>query len=63
MASQLVRTMGYMSTWLSLLAARLDALLDPWMGPYPPQRSDADADLRRVRAELNAIRARFADHS
>lgn len=31
--------------------------------PYPRRSADIDADARRVRVELDAIRARFPDHS
>jgi len=51
-----------MSTWFSRVAARLGALLDPRTGPYSPNWQDADADLRRVHAELEAIRVRYSDH-
>lgn len=53
-----------MSTWYSRVAARLEkALLDPRLGPYPAQREHDDADLRRIRGDLDAIRVRFADMS
>ena len=52
-----------MSTWYSRVAARLEALLDPRLGPYPAQRERDDADLRRIRGDLDAIRVRFAEMS
>lgn len=30
---------------------------------YPRRSADIDADARRMRVELDAIRARFPDHS
>ena len=61
-----------MSTWLSRLASRLVALMDPDNGPWNPdpwgcsngQGMDpewADADLRRMSRDLDAIRVRFAE--
>lgn len=61
-----------MSTWLSRLASRLAALLDPDNGPWNPyprwcsygQGMDsecADADLRRMSRDLDAIRVRSAE--
>ncbi|HTY27297.1 MAG TPA: hypothetical protein VMD51_03990 [Mycobacterium sp.] len=54
-----------MSTWFSRVADRLGALLDPHAGPWnPPPPSDwtgVDADLRRLRQELDAMRVRFSD--
>ena len=53
-----------MSTWLSRVGDRLAALLDPHTGPWNPQFSDCadvDADVRRLRHELDAIRMRFPD--
>ena len=52
-----------MSTWFSRVADRLGALLDPYAGPWNPPPSDwadVDADLRRLRQELDAIRVRFS---
>lgn len=54
-----------MSTWFSRVAERLAALIDPHAGPWnAPSHdwNDVDADLRRQRADLDAIRVRFADH-
>ncbi len=61
-----------MSTLLSRLASRLAALMDPDNGPWNPYPGDcsngqgmdpewADADLRRMTRELDAIRVRFAE--
>ncbi|MFN8033237.1 MAG: hypothetical protein U0Q47_08060 [Mycobacterium sp.] len=55
-----------MNTWFSRVADRLGALLDPHAGPWnpPPSSSDwadIDADLRRLRQDLDAIRVRFSD--
>ena len=52
-----------MNTWFSRVADRLGALLDPYAGPWNPPSSDwadVDADLRRLRQELDAIRVRFS---
>jgi len=57
-------TMGVMSTWFSRVGGRLAALLDPHTSPWNPQSSDwadVDADVRRLRHELDAIRMRFPD--
>lgn len=54
-----------MNTWLSRLAERLNALMDPRNGPWNPSTTgwdDVDADVRRLRHDLNAIRARNSDH-
>ncbi|WP_167104083.1 hypothetical protein [Mycobacterium sp. DL592] len=54
-----------MNTWLSRVAQRWAALLDPHSGPWSPTSrdwGDGDADLRRQRSDLDAIRVRFADH-
>lgn len=54
-----------MSTWLSRVADRLAALLDPNVGPWNATSSDwpdVDADARRLRNDLDAIRVRFPDH-
>lgn len=45
------------TNWLSRLAAKY-----PRSGPYNRVRRE-DADARRVRNELDAIRARFPDHA
>jgi len=50
-----------MSTWYSRVAERLEAVLDPRLGPFPAQREHDDADLRRIRGDLDAIRVRFAE--
>ncbi len=57
--------MDAMSTWFSRMGRRLSALLDPQLGPWNPPSSDwndVDADLRRLRTDLDAIRVRFPDH-
>jgi len=56
--------MAVMSTWFSRVGDRLAALLDPYTGPWNPQSADwadVDADVRRLRHELDAIRMRFPD--
>ena len=56
--------MGAMNSWLSHVGDRLAALLDPHTSPWNPQSSDwadVDADVRRLRHELDAIRMRFPD--
>ena len=56
--------MGVMSTWLSRVGDRWAALIDPRTGPWNPTSSDwgdVDADVRRLRHELDAIRMRFPD--
>jgi len=52
-----------MSTWFDRVGDRLAALLDPHTGPWNPLSSDwaDDADVRRLRHELDAIRMRFPD--
>ena len=53
-----------MSTWFSRVGSRLAALLDPHTGPWNPTFSDwadVDADVRRLRHELDAIRMRFPE--
>ncbi|HOB48488.1 MAG TPA: hypothetical protein PKK01_04140 [Mycobacterium sp.] len=58
-----------MSTWLSRLAGRLAVLWDPDNGPwkpcppgwFDPEWGDADADLRRMHRDLDAIRVRYAE--
>ena len=57
--------MGGMSTWFTRLAGRLGALQDPTGGPWNPMPSDwadVDADVRRLRRDLDAVRVRFSDH-
>jgi hypothetical protein len=64
LASQLAENMGVMSTWFSRVGSRLAALLDSHTGPWNPPSSDwpdVDADVRRLRHELDAIRMRFPD--
>ncbi|WP_161976539.1 hypothetical protein [Mycolicibacterium sp. CH28] len=54
-----------MSTWFSRVGRRLSALLDPTAGLWNSPSSDwndADADARRSRNDLDAIRVRFSDH-
>jgi hypothetical protein len=54
-----------MSTWFSRVAHRLSALLDANHGPWNPTSSgweDVDADVRRLRGDLDALRVRFSDH-
>jgi hypothetical protein len=54
-----------MSTWFSRVADRLAALLDADHGPWNPTTSgwdDVDADARRLRGDLDALRVRFSDH-
>ncbi len=54
-----------MSTWFSRVASRLAVLLDPGRGPWNPPATawpEVDADLRRLRHDLDAIRTRFSDH-
>jgi len=56
--------MGVMSTWFSRVGGRFAALLDPRTGPWNPLPSDwgdVDADVRRLRHELDAIQMRFPD--
>jgi predicted trehalose synthase len=56
--------MDAMSTWFSRMANRLATLLDPHTGPWnlpSPDWGDVDADVRRLRHELDAIRMRFPD--
>ncbi len=53
-----------MSTWFSRVGSRLAALLDPHTGPWNPtfaDWADVDADVRRLRHELDAIRIRFPE--
>lgn len=57
-----------MSTWFSRVAHRLAALLDADHGPRNPttsgwsSRDETDADVRRLRSDLDALRVRFSDH-
>ena len=57
-----------MSTWFSRVASRLAALLDPGHGPWNPSLTgwsvgdETDADVRRMRTDLDALRVRFSDH-
>jgi len=54
-----------MSTWFSRVAHRLAALLDADHGPWNPTTTgwdDVDADARRMRGDLDALRVRFSDH-
>ena len=52
-----------MSTnWISRLARALAALFS-WSVPAYPEDLDRDADARRVRRELDAIRIHFPDHA
>ena len=52
-----------MSTnWISRLARALAALYS-WSVPVYPEDLDRDADARRVRSELDAIRMHFPDHA
>jgi hypothetical protein len=50
-----------MSTnWISKLGGRLSRLHSP---TRPRFNGEDDADTRRIRAELDAIRVRFPDHA
>jgi hypothetical protein len=57
-----------MSTWFSRVADRLSALLDANHGPWNPTTfgwssgEETDADARRLRGDLDALRVRFSDH-
>ncbi|WP_445169526.1 hypothetical protein ACTXG7_09515 [Mycolicibacterium sp. Dal123E01] len=57
-----------MSTVFSRVAERLAAMLDANRGPWNPATSgwsrgdDLDADARRLRGDLDAVRVRFSDH-
>jgi hypothetical protein len=56
--------MAVMSTWFSRVGSRLAALLDPHTGPWNPtfaDWADVDADVRRLRHELDAIRIRVPE--
>ncbi|OYN82297.1 hypothetical protein CG716_03275 [Mycolicibacterium sphagni] len=60
--------MAVMSTWFSRVAHRLAALLDTDHGPWNPTTTgwsrgdEIDADVRRMRGDLDALRVRFSDH-
>ncbi len=57
--------MVLMSTWFSRVASRLATLLDPGRGPWNPTSTgwdDVDADVRRLRNDLDAVRTRYSDH-
>lgn len=49
------------SNWISRLAQGLADLYDATR--VAAEHNDWDADARRMRAELDAIRARFPDHA
>lgn len=54
-----------MRNWISRVTSRLGMRLDAHHGPWNPPSSewgDVDADLRRLRHDLDAIRVRFSDH-
>lgn len=56
--------MASMSTWLSRVASRLAVLVDPENGPWNPpsvEWADVDADVRRLRSDLDAIRVRLPE--
>jgi hypothetical protein len=64
LASHSTVTIGVMSTWFSRVGDRFAALLDAHTGPWNQPSSDwsdLDADVRRLRQELDAIRMRFPD--
>ena len=48
-----------MTHWISRLAYRLADLYQP----PPPYGDERDADARRMRSELDAIRMHFPDHA
>jgi hypothetical protein len=50
--------MAFMTNWISQLARRLADIFEP---SWPVDERDADA--RRVRSELAAIRLHFPDHA
>ncbi|SBS78858.1 conserved hypothetical protein [uncultured Mycobacterium sp.] len=60
--------MFVMSTWFSRVVHRLSALLDANYGPWNATTSgwsggdETDADVRRLRGDLDALRVRFSDH-
>ncbi|TDY08910.1 hypothetical protein BCL50_0985 [Mycolicibacterium litorale] len=49
------------SNWISRLGSGLSALFAFRPGEFA--NPEVDADLRRMRSELDAIRVRFPDHS
>lgn len=50
--------------WTSRLARAFARLFrSPGLGSYPADLTDRDADGRRMRCELDAIRIRFPDHA
>lgn len=49
------------SNWISRLGTGLSALFSFRPGEFATP--ELDADLRRMRSELDAIRIRFPDHS
>jgi hypothetical protein len=54
---------GFMTHWTSRLARAFGTVFrSPGSGRYPADFSDLDADGRRVRRELDAIRIRFPGH-
>lgn len=57
--------MAGMNSWFSRLAARLTAPPDLRNGPWIPPSAgwgDVDADVRRLRRDLDAIRVRYSGH-
>ena len=61
MASQLGKKIDHMTHWISRLGQRLaDLYYMPSVGGSMDER---DADARRMRSELDAIRMHFPDHS
>ena len=61
MASQFGKNMVSMTHWISRLAQRL---ADLYYLPVTDSTSyERDADARRVRSELDAIRMHFPDHA
>ena len=50
------------TNWISRLA-QAPAALFGWSAPAYPEDLDRDADARRVRSELDAIRIHFPDHA
>jgi hypothetical protein len=51
---------GMSTNWISKLGGRLSRLHSPMR---PRFNGEDDADARRIRAELDAIRVRFPDHA
>jgi hypothetical protein len=49
------------SNWISRLGTGLSSLFNYRPGEFA--NPELDADLRRMRSELDAIRMRFPDHS